>query len=124
MIGLLAVIQDQAAELVEVATQAAPLLQLGAVQLLVPVIVSALVVAARNVSARLDGPAAYWWALGLNVVGQVLAELATGDGGASAAAIANAGALGVGTGATVSVGMATAGKRLGAGKLVKPKRDS
>ncbi len=96
------------------------MISLDATQLLIPVIVSALVVAIRNVSARLDGATAYWWVLGLNVLGQVVAELATSDGGASAAAIANAAALGVGTGATVSVGVATAGKRLGAGKLVKP----
>ncbi|KKM72943.1 hypothetical protein LCGC14_1415390 [marine sediment metagenome] len=97
------------------------MIELSGFQLLVPVVVSAIVVAIRNVSAQLDGPAAYWWALGLNVLGQVVAELATGDGGVTAGAIGNAAALGIGTGATVSVGVATAGKRLGAGKVVKPK---
>jgi hypothetical protein len=90
------------------------MIELSMVQLLVPAVVSVLVVAIRQVSASLDGPAAYWWALGLNVVGQVAAELATGDGGATAAVVGNAAMVGVGTGATVSVGVATAGKRLGA----------
>ncbi len=99
------------------------MIELSGIELLVPAVVSALVIAIRQFSATLDGPAAYWWALGLNVVGQVIAELATGDGGLTAGAIGQAAALGVGTGATVSAGVATAGKRLGAGKLVKPKRD-
>ncbi len=100
------------------------MIELSGIQLLVPVIVSALVVVVRNISATLDGPKAYYYALGLNVLGQVIAELAAGDGGMTGAAIVNAGLLGVGTGATVSVGMATAGKRLGAAKIVKPRRDS
>jgi hypothetical protein len=99
------------------------MIELSMVQLLVPAVVSVLVVAIRQVSASLDGPAAYWWALGLNVVGQVVAELGAGDGGMTASAIASAGLLGVGTGATVSVGVATAGKRLGAAKIVKPRRE-
>ncbi len=99
------------------------MIELSGIQLAVPAIVTALVIAIRNVSARLDGPAAYWWALGLNVVGQVVAELVAGDGGMSAAVVGNAAMVGIGTGATVSVGMATAGKRVGLAKLVKPKRD-
>lgn len=99
------------------------MIQLSGIELLVPAIVSALVIAVRQFSPRLDGPAAYWWALGLNVVGQVVAELVASDGGFTAAAVGNAGMVGVGTGATVSVGVATAGKRLGAAKIVKPRRD-
>ena len=99
------------------------MIELSVVELLVPAIVSALVMAIRQFSASLDGSAAYWWALGLNVVGQVAVEFAAGDGGATAAAVGNAAMLGVGTGATVSVGVATAGKRLGAAKIVKPRRD-
>ena len=110
---------EAAAEVVEVA---APLVSLSGLELLIPALVSVLVVAVRNVSASLDGPRAYYWALALNVVGQVVAELMTGDGGVSAAAVGNAAVLGLGTGATVSVGIATAGKRAGLGKVVKPKR--
>ena len=99
------------------------MIELSGLELLVPTIVSALVMGVRQFSATLDGPKAYWWALALNVVGQVIAELVAGDGGVSAAVVGNAAMVGVGTGATVSVGVATAGKRLGAGKLVKPKRD-
>lgn len=99
-----------------------PLVALGLMELLVPTIVSVLVVAVRQFSEKLDGPAAYWWAIGLNIIGQVAAELAAGDGGMTAAAIGNAAGLGVATGGTVSVGIATAGKRLGAGKIVKPRQ--
>ena len=99
------------------------MIELSAAELLVPAIVSALVIAIRQVSAKLDGPAAYWWALGLNVVGQVLVAFVADGGSITTAGIFYAGALGIGTGATVSVGVATAGKRLGAGKMVKPKRD-
>lgn len=98
------------------------MIELSGIELAVPAIVSALVVAVRNVSAKLDGSRAYWWALGLNIVGQVVAELVAGDGGVTAAAIGSAAMVGIGTGATVSVGVATAGKRVGLGKLVKPKR--
>lgn len=99
------------------------MIELSGVELLVPAIVSALVIAIRQFSASLDGPAAYWWALGLNIAGQILAEMLAGDGGATAVTVGNAAMVGIGTGATVSVGVATAGKRVGLGALVKPKRE-
>lgn len=98
------------------------MIELSGIELLVPVIVSALVVVVRNISAKLDGPVAYYFVLGLNVLGQVIMALAADGTGATAATLGSAAMLGVGTGATVSVGVATAGKRLGAGKIVKPKR--
>lgn len=98
------------------------MIELTGIELAIPAIVSAVVVLIRNVSVKLDGSRAYWWALVLNVVGQVLAELVVGDGGATAATIGTAAVVGIGTGATVSVGMATAGKRVGLGKIIKPKR--
>ncbi len=121
MMLLIALIQDAGEAVAEVATAAPAALSLSATELLVPIIVSALVVGIRNVSAKLDGPTAYYFAIGLNIIGQVVAELATGDGGVTAGAIGSAAALGVGTGATVSVGVATAGKRLGAKKIVTPR---
>lgn len=99
------------------------MIHLSGIELLVPAIVSALVIAVRNFATTLDGPKAYWYVLALNVVGQVVAELTMGDGGVTAASVGNAAMVGVGTGATVSVGLATAGKRVGFGNLVKPKRD-
>ncbi len=93
-------------------------LELDLVQLAIPAIVSALIVAARQFSARFDGPAAYWWSIGVNIVAQVAAELATGDGSGMVAAAT----LGLGTGAIVSPGLAATGKRIGAGKLVKPRQ--
>lgn len=97
------------------------MIEVGLVELAIPAVVSALIVAARNFSAKLDGPAAYWWSVGLNVVAQVAAELAAGDGGFTAATLMQAGGLGLGTGAVVGPGLATSGKRLGAGKLIKPR---
>ncbi len=100
------------------------MIELSGLELLVPAIVSAVVVAVRQFSAKLDGPPAYWWAIGLNVAGQVLVAFVADGGSITTAGIFYAGALGIGTGATVSVGVATAGKRLGAGRMVKPRRDS
>ena len=100
------------------------MIELNGWELFVPVFVSALVMGIRKVTANLDGPKAYLYVLGLNIAGQVLAELTTGDGGVTAAAVGNAAVVGVGTGATVSVGVATATKRIGFGSVVKPKRDS
>ena len=96
-------------------------LEIGGIELLIPAIVAAIVVAVRNVSASLDGPRAYWVGLALNVAAQVVAELVAGDGSGS---VAGAAALGLGTGAVVSPGLAATGKRLGAAKIVKPRRDS
>lgn len=97
------------------------MIELSGVDVLIPVVVSALVVALRNFAGTLDGPKAYWWVLGMNVVAQVATALVAD--GPTAATVANAAALGVGTGATVSVGLATAGKRVGLSKLVTPPRE-
>lgn len=97
------------------------MIELSSMDLVIPVVVSALVVALRNFSASLDGSKAYWWVLGMNVVAQVATALVAD--GATAATVGNAAALGIGTGATVSVGLATAGKRVGLSKFVAPPRD-
>lgn len=87
------------------------------VELLVPALVSGLIVAIRQFSAKLDGPAAYWWSIGLNVLAQVAVAL-TADGDP---AVAQAALVGLGTGAVVSPGLAATGKRIGAGKAIKPR---
>jgi len=94
-------------------------LEMGAMELMIPAIVAALIVGVRNFSASLDGPRAYWWSLGLNIVAQVTAELVAGDGTGT---VAGAAALGLGTGAVISPGIAATGKRVGLEKVVKPKR--
>ncbi len=96
--------------------------ELTGFDIFVPAIVSALVTFARQFTAKLDGPKAYWVAMGLNVFAQVAAELAS-DGAGGAVGLANAAAMGVAGGATVSAGIATAGKRVGLGKLIKPRHD-
>lgn len=98
------------------------MLELSGFDIFVPAIVAALVTLGRQFTEKLDGPKAYWVAMGLNVLAQVTAELA-GDGGGGATVLANAAAMGVAGGATVSAGIATAGKRVGLGKLIKPRHD-
>lgn len=88
-------------------------------QIVIPVVVSALVTMARQFTAGLDGPKAYWVSIVLNIVAQVVAQLSS-DGGS---VIAGA-ALGLGTGAVVGPGLATSVKRLGLEALIKPRRDS
>ncbi len=89
-------------------------------ELFVPAVVTALIVALRQFTAKLDGPAAYWWSVGLNIVGQVAAALLSGAP-PDPSVIGGAAALGVGTGAVVSPGIATSAKRVGAAKAVKPR---
>lgn len=98
------------------------MIELTGIELAIPAIVSAVVVLIRNVSVKLDGSRAYWWALVLNVAGQVVAALLAGDATVTAAVVGHAAMVGIATGATVSVGVATAGKRVGLGKIIKPKR--
>ncbi len=93
-------------------------LEMGPLELMIPAIVAAVIVAVRNFSASLDGPRAYWWSLGLNILAQVVAELVAGDGTGT---VAGAAALGLGTGAVISPGIAAAGKRVGLAKVVKPR---
>lgn len=93
-------------------------MELGPVEILIPAIVTALIAIARQTTEKLDGPAAYWVSIGLNIVAQVAAALATGGEPVGAAA------LGLGTGAIVGPGLATTGKRLGMGKAIKPRSDS
>ena len=97
------------------------MLELSGFDIFVPAIVAALVTFFRQFTEKLDGPSAYWVAMGLNVAAQVTAELA-GDGGGGGA-LANAAAMGVAGGATVSAGIATAGKRVGLGRVIKPRAD-
>lgn len=97
------------------------MIELSGIELLVPTIVSVLVVAVRNISDKLDGTKAYWWCLVFNVIGQVAVQFASSADGVTAAAIGQAAMLGIATGATVSVGVATAGKRIGLSTLIKPK---
>ncbi len=92
-------------------------MELSGLQLFVPVAVSALVTLVRQFSAGLDGNRAYWFSIAVNVVGQTAAQLMT-DGDPMAGA-----ALGLGTGAVVGPGLATTVKRLGLGKLVKPRKE-
>lgn len=99
------------------------MLELSGFDIFVPAIVAALVTFARQFTEKLDGPKAYWVAMALNIAAQVGAELA-GDGGGGAGALANAAAMGVAGGATVSAGIATAGKRVGLGKVIKPRQKS
>ena len=99
------------------------MIELSGFDLLAPAVVSVLVIAGRQFSSRLDGASAYWWALGLNILAQVTAELVTNDGGVTAAGISSALTTGAALGGTVSVGVATAGKRVGLSKLVKPRLD-
>lgn len=96
------------------------MMEFSGLELFVPAVVTGLIVAARQFSARLDGPAAYWWSIGLNILGQVAVGLAAGTG-TDPVAIGNAAALGLGTGAIVSPGIAATGKRVGAAKVVKPR---
>lgn len=96
-------------------------MEISGLELFVPAVVAALVVALRQFSSRLDGPAAYWWSIGLNIVGQVAAAVLTGADTIDPAVIGQAAALGLGTGAVVSPGIAATGKRLGAAKVVKPR---
>lgn len=96
-------------------------MEFSGLELFVPAVVSGLIIGLRQFSEKLDGPAAYWWSIGLNVVGQVAAALLSGQP-PDLAIVGNAAALGLGTGAVVSPGIAAAGKRLGAGKVVKPRQ--
>ncbi len=92
-------------------------MEVSVTQLLVPIVVSALVTFLRQVTAQLDGPRAYWASVVLNIIAQVVAQLAV-DGDPMAGA-----ALGLGTGAIVGPGLATSVKRIGLSKLIKPRRD-
>jgi len=83
------------------------------IELFIPAVVSAIIVAARQITASLDGPAAYWWSIALNIAAQVTAALVTGDAG-----VVEALGLGAATGAVVSPGLAASAKRLGARRAV------
>lgn len=96
-------------------------MELSGLELFVPAAVTALIVALRQVTEKLDGPAAYWWSIGLNIVGQVVAGLMAQQGTDPSAIMASAG-LGLGTGAVISPGIAATGKRVGASKAVKPRQ--
>ena len=75
------------------------MMELNLFDLLVPAIVSGLIVAARQFTAKLDGNQAYLVSVVLNVVAQVTAALL--DGGALGAAAVT----GVATGAIVGPGL-------------------
>ena len=90
-------------------------MEITGTQLLIPAVVSTLVAVFRQVSARLDGPSAYWASIVLNVVAQLVA-------GEQGSVVAGA-ALGLGTGAVVGPGLATSVKRIGLGNVVKPRRE-
>jgi len=92
-------------------------MDIALVDLVVPAIVAALIVGVRQFSEKLDGPAAYWWSIVVNIVSQVVVELASGGTGT----IVGAAALGLGTGAVVSPGLAISAKRLGASEIVTPR---
>ena len=94
-------------------------MELTSTQILIPVVVSAIVTAIRQVTAGLDGPRAYWASILLNIVAQVSAQLAAGEGGSVAAGAV----LGLGTGAIVGPGLGTSVKRIGLTKLIKPRSD-
>lgn len=96
------------------------LLQTLPLELVIPAVVSALITFARQFSSKLDGSAAFWWSVGVNVAAQVTAELA---GASGAGSLVGAAALGIGTGAVVGPGLATAGKRVGLAKVIKPRDD-
>ncbi len=95
-------------------------MEFSGIELLVPALVTGAIIALRQFTAKLDGPAAYWWSIGLNIVAQVAVALTTGAEGADPA-VAQAAMVGLGTGAVVSPGLAAAGKRIGAGKAIKPR---
>lgn len=91
-------------------------------QILIPIVVSALITAIRQISAGLDGPRAYWASIALNIVAQVSAQLLAGDGASVAVGAATGAALGLGTGAVIGPGITTSLKRIGLGKLIKPRQ--
>ena len=92
------------------------MMELQGFDLLVPAIVSALIVVARQFTAKLDGNQAYMASVVLNVLAQVAAALL--DGGALGAAAAT----GLATGAVVGPGLVATSKRVGLANVVKPKK--
>jgi hypothetical protein len=96
------------------------MIEISGIEMLIPAIVTALIVIARQFTASLDGPRAYWISIAINIIAQVTAELAGMGGGAG---IAGAAAMGAGTGMIASPGIAITGKRIGLAGVVKPKRE-
>jgi hypothetical protein len=96
------------------------MIEISGIEMLIPAIVTVLIMLARQFTARLDGPVAYYVSIVINILAQVLAELAGVGGGAG---MAGAAAMGAGTGMIASPGLAITGKRFGLRKIVKPKRE-
>ena len=92
------------------------MIDLSGFDLLVPLVVSVLIILLRQFTEKLDGPWAYAWSVALNILVQVFTALQGGDPGAAAAV------TGLGTGAILGPGMVTTTKRLGLGKMVKPRQ--